>query len=281
MNQKLNIGKIDKPCLIFGGAYSNLQAINALFEAAEQKHIPAHRIICTGDVVAYCGDPQASVDIIKAQGIHVIRGNCEESIAANSADCGCGYDSGSACDLLSIRWYQFASARLNNQTKNWMGKLPQTITFQMAGFHLKVVHGAVSSVNRFIFPSTATHIKQAELDLGGMDGIICGHSGVPFSQIIDHRLWHNAGVIGMPANDGTPRVWYSVLTPEANQIRINHYPLSYEHGQAATSMQRNNLPQEYAQTLMTGLWHSDSIMPDEDRRQRGRALTAQCVTWAN
>lgn len=279
MELGLNLGVIEEPCLVFGGAYSNLQAAQAVFKAAGKKHIPGHRIICTGDIVAYCGNPQATVDLIRKNNIHTIMGNCEQSLAASSQDCGCGYESGSSCDLLSVKWYQFATAQLDQDTKDWMGNLAESISFEMAGRRLSVVHGSVSSINQFIFPSTKNLVKQRELDLSGVDGIICGHSGIPFSQMIDHRLWHNAGVIGMPANDGTRRVWYSVLTPNGNQIEITHHSLEYDFETAFNSMQRNNLPEEYAQTLLTGIWSSDDIMPEEDSQLRGKKLTAQNLSW--
>ena len=281
MMRDLNLGVIEDPCLIFGGAYSNLQSTQALFDVAKRKHIPADRIICTGDLVAYCGDPLATVDLIREKNIHTIMGNCEQSLAADLQDCGCGYETGSSCDLLSIKWYQYASAQLDRNSKDWMAQLAQSITFEMAGRQLKVVHGSVSSINQFIFPSTLKQIKQRELELSGTDGIICGHCGIPFSEFIDQRLWHNAGVIGMPANDGTQRAWYSVLTPKDNQIEVAHHPLDYDFEAAFKSMKRNNLPEEYAKTLMTGLWDTDNIMPAQDRQLRNKAITPQRLVWNN
>ena len=275
----LNLGVIKDPCLIFGGAYSNLQATEAVLDAAEKLNIPGDRIFCTGDLVAYCADPKATVDLIRSKNIHVIMGNCEESLSAYSGDCGCGYETGSTCDVLSVRWYQYTGKILSDKTKNWMGQLPYSISFEMAGCKFKVIHGAVSSINRFIFPSTATHIKQEELKLAKVDCVISGHSGLPFSQMIGNCLWHNAGVIGMPANDCTTRVWYSVLTHNGNQIEVEHCPLIYDFKKAADSMRRNNLPEEYAKTLGTGIWATDNIMPAQDRRLRGKQITAQKIFW--
>jgi hypothetical protein len=79
------------PVLLFGGCYSNLQATQALLEMATQLGIPGDRIVCTGDVVAYAGDPAATVELVRASGMHVVMGNCEESLGRNAADCGCGW----------------------------------------------------------------------------------------------------------------------------------------------------------------------------------------------
>jgi len=91
--------------LLFGGCYSNLQATQALLDKASQLGIPPDRIVCTGDVVAYAADPMGTVDLVRASGMHVVMGNCEESLGLNAADCGCGFEVGSACDMLSVAWY--------------------------------------------------------------------------------------------------------------------------------------------------------------------------------
>ena len=46
-----DFGVFEGPLVLFGGVYSNLQALEALI--AEVGERPA---ICTGDVVAYCAD---------------------------------------------------------------------------------------------------------------------------------------------------------------------------------------------------------------------------------
>ena len=56
---------------------------------------------------------------------------------------------------------------------------------------------------------------------------------MPFTQTLGSRLWHNPGAIGMPANDGTPRGWYSILAAEDGGIDIALHALDYDHAAAA------------------------------------------------
>lgn len=70
----------DGPVLFFGGCYSNLEATVALRGEAARLGIRPDNIVCTGDVVAYCADPVATVEAICDWGVHVIMGNCEESL---------------------------------------------------------------------------------------------------------------------------------------------------------------------------------------------------------
>src|SRR5262249_61302033 len=101
-------------------------------------------------------------------------------------------------------------------------RLRAAIDVDIAGGRLAVVHGGVALISRFLFASTAAVIKAEELEISGADGILAGHCGLPFTQTIRGKLWHNAGAIGMPANDGTPRVWFSVLTPHPGGLRVEH-----------------------------------------------------------
>ena len=67
--------------LVFGGVYSNLQALEVVLGVADELRLTPRQIICTGDTAAYCGDPAASLEMVRAAGIWHIKGNCEESLA--------------------------------------------------------------------------------------------------------------------------------------------------------------------------------------------------------
>lgn len=276
-----DLGTLNGRVLIFGGAYSNRHATAAMLGEAVRLGIPPQNVICTGDVVAYCADPQACVDALRGAGIRVVMGNCEESLGADAGDCGCGFEEGSICDNLSAQWYAYARDRVSRDARLWMAALPRWLRFRLGGRTLTAVHATPSETNRFVFPSTAAREKRAELDLAGTDGVICGHSGLPFSEIVDGRLWHNAGVIGVPANDGTPRTWYSLLEAEAGGIRISHRPLYYDHAGAARRMREEGLAEEYANALTDGLWDNCEILPPAETAQRGRPLEPWTLTWAN
>ena len=271
--------RFDGPAVVFGGPYGNLEATRALLAAAARLGVPPDRIVCTGDVVAYGADAAATVDLVRAAGIHVVMGNCEESLASQAADCGCGYVPGSACDRLSAAWFAHADRALGADARLWMAQLPRRIDVTIAGARLAVVHGGVDVINRFVFASTAAAIKAAELARAGVDGVIGGHCGLPFTQVVQGRLWHNAGAVGMPANDGTPRVWFSLLTPQAGGLAIEHRALAYDHAAAAARMRRAGLPEGYAAALETGLWPSCDVLPFKEIRERGVPLAPGRVAW--
>lgn len=275
----LDLGPIDAPLLVFGGPYGNLEAMAALIAASARLDIPGTRAICTGDVVAYGADPQAVVDLVRSWGCAVVMGNCEEALALDAADCGCGFTEGSACAALSAQWFSATGRDIDAEARRWMGALPRRVDCTLAGRRLAAIHGSVSQINQFIFASTAAAEKARQLDLAGADGVLAGHCGVPFTQIVDGRLWHNSGALGMPANDGTARVWFSVLTPGADAIVVSHHAVEYDHRAAAAKMRARGYPLEYADALGSGLWPSCDILPAQERGVRGQPLAPGRHVW--
>ena len=274
-----DLGEVGGAVLVFGGPYSNLEATQALLAEARTRGIPPERVICTGDVAAYAADPEATVEALREAGVAVVKGNCDDALGQDKEDCGCGYAEGSLCERLSVEWYGFAAAELKPEAKRWMRGLPSRLRFRMGGRRLSVVHGGVSEVNRFVFASTPAAEKAREIVLSGDDGVVAGHSGLPFTQIIGGKLWHNAGVIGLPANDGTPRAWYSILSAAYEGIVVEHHAFGYDHLAAAAKMRRCGLPEDYARSLVTGLWPSCDMLPPGEARRRGQPIAPAPVTW--
>ena len=96
------------------------------------------------------------MDIVRAAGITVILGNCDENLGSGAGSCGCGFGDGTACDALSQQWYVHAEAHVDAMACDWMAGLPEAATFTMAGRNFRVVHGGVGQINRFVYASSPT-----------------------------------------------------------------------------------------------------------------------------
>ena len=102
--------------------------------------------------------------------------------------------------------------------------------------------------------------------------MLAGHCGLPFSDFENDKGWLNSGVIGMPANDGTDRVWFMTLEENETEIIVRHRTLEYDTHEPSARMRESKLPQEYARTLLTGIWDSNEILPETEKTQQGIAL---------
>ena len=267
-----NIGTLKGPVLVFGGVYSNLQALQKMMEIAHSLQISAQNIICTGDIVAYCAQPEACVQAVKDWGVHVIAGNVEIQLRDGETDCGCNFDEGSRCDLFSRKWYPYAQAHLSPNAIEWMRQLPHHLRFQYAQKEGYVLHGSYFDTSEFIFRSTPWSTKMANFDATQAHIILSGHCGLPFTHQNQAHVWANAGVIGMPANDGTPRVWYMLMDETNNEPVFRHIPFEYDHHTAAQEMEQKHLPREYSATLRSGVWDNCDILPETETAAQGRFL---------
>jgi predicted phosphodiesterase len=211
--------------------------------------------------------------------VHVVMGNCEESLGWRLQDCGCGFAEGSACDRAAAEWYRHADNQLDAADRAWMQGLPRRIDVLVGNRRLAVVHGGIESINAFLFASTPKDEIRRQIALAGCDGVIAGHCGLPFTRIVDGRLWHNPGAIGMPANDGTPRTWFSLIEPLEGGLRIRRMPLEYDFASAAGKMRAAGLPEGYAAALETGLWPGDDVLPPAERARRGAPVPEKETLW--
>lgn len=266
-----DVARFDAPLLIFGGPYSNLAATRAMQSRALELGIPASRVICTGDVIAYCAEPVETLDLIRDWGIGVVMGNCEESLANGEEDCGCGFEADSECSILAVTWYEYANRRVSKAQRQWMRNLPRSIDFVMAQTRFRVIHASLDSINEFVFASSDQQNRQAQIHDAGVGAVIGGHSGIPFGQQLGEGFWLNAGVIGMPANDGGNHGWYMLLEPRGDSVEASWHRLNYEHARSSSSTIAAGM-RAYGEALSTGLWPSVDILPETEIDQTGQPL---------
>lgn len=247
--------------LLFGGVYSNLQALEALKQIAEKENIAPENCICTGDIVGYCAQPEETVQLFKIWGAKSIVGNVEIQLRENAADCGCDFKEGSRCDGFSQLWYPYAQSKLSKNSLDFLKTLPNHIHFEYANKKITVVHGSYFNVSEFIFKSTNWEIKEPNFKNTNSNVIIAGHCGLPFYHQEKEKIWLNPGVIGMPANDGTPSVWYAILEDSNNGFTFTHKTLDYNYKLTSKLMQNGLLPEEYSRTIITGIWDNTEILP--------------------
>lgn len=261
--KQADIGVLDGPVLVFGGPYSNLQATQAVLAEARRLGIGADHVICTGDVVAYCAQPVETLAAIRTFGCAVVAGNCEIQLASYEDNCGCGFEAGTTCDLLSAGWYAHSNRYVGEEDRAWMATLPDMVTFTHQGQRAAVIHGGISDVSRFVWPSDPDNVFLQEIELiehvaPGTSLVFCGHSGLPFMREFDGLTWINAGVIGMPPNDGAPQTRYAIL--ESGQATLHE--LTYDHVTAHAAMIAAGLTQGYDRAILSGYWPSEDVLPE-------------------
>lgn len=264
-----DLGKLDGPVLLYGGTYSNLQATQALFAWADAQGIPPGRRVCTGDIVAYGANPVETAELVLSRGGTVVAGNCEKQLAEDAETCGCGFAAGSTCDVLSKGWYPFARAALADRAdlRDAFAACPDIVVFTRDRQRYAVIHGGVTDIARFVWPCAANEVFEEEIAalehiVGPVDVVVAGHAGIRFTRRLGSHSWINAGVIGLPENNGTPSTAFVVLGADGPR----YHQLDYDAESAAAAMRAAGLTQGYEASLLSGHWPSEDILPREMRR---------------
>ena len=146
----VDLGTLKGPILLFGGVYSNLQALEELMRYVEKKGIPPENCISTGDLVGYCAQPEETIQLFKKWGAQGILGNVEVQLRDGAEDCGCDFREGSRCDGFSQLWFPFAQSKLSKDSINFVGSLPDHIQFNYAGKRVTILHGSYFNISEFI-----------------------------------------------------------------------------------------------------------------------------------
>jgi len=259
---------------VFGGVYNNRFALEALLEDARRRG--AEAVYCLGDLGGFGPRPEKVRPLLEQGNVRTIQGNYEESLSSGREDCNCGYTDPRDNHFAAVS-YRYTAAHCSSDFKGWMGRLPRRRRVRVGDRELLLVHGSPRRVNEFLFASTSpVPCLEMLVRQNRCDGFLCTHTGLPWHRRLPSGAdVVNVGVIGRPANDGETHVRYALL--EAGEttggsgghgLSVELLPLPYDHRALAREMRREELPEEFVETIETGWWTTClEILPAKERAQ--------------
>lgn len=268
----------------FGGIYSNHRALQAALADARSRG--AEAMICLGDLGAFGPNPDRTVEILRREGIPVVRGNYDDSIARGLDDCQCGYTDPRDNHYARIS-YDYTLANTSMENRRWMAGFPGEIRFPLGHLEVHAFHGSPRRMNEFLWETTTpSHFLRGLADRSGAHLLLGTHTGIHWQRELgDGRRYVNAGALGRPANDGRREVWYALLTVDSEGSRasdrsngrkgtsgltVEFIPVSYPVDLLADEMRDEGLPEEFIETIRTGWWTTClEVLPGKERA-RGR-----------
>ncbi|HVS02162.1 MAG TPA: metallophosphoesterase [Thermoanaerobaculia bacterium] len=252
---------------LFGGVYNNHLALTALLEEAAGERVEA--LYCLGDLGGFGPSPEKVPPLLAAGGVACVAGNYEQSLARGAEDCNCGYTDPRDNHFARLS-YRYTAERTPAAVRRWMGTLSPRRRVRVGERELLLVHGSPRQVNEFLFASTTpTAWLELLLDQEGADALACTHTGLHWHRRLPSgREVINVGVIGRPANDGDPRVWWTLVSARGDQLEVALRPLAYDHRGLAAEMRREGLPEEFVATILDGWWTTClEVLPSKERAQ--------------
>ncbi|HSM83014.1 MAG TPA: metallophosphoesterase [Nodosilinea sp.] len=252
-----------------GGPYSNFAAVAAFLE--KTTHIPQR--FCLGDMGGFGPLPNRTLELLRQADIVCLQGNYDRAVGAGERDCGCGYTDPQDRQFAQIS-YDYTYAHTAPAHRQWLCGLPQLIRLRWRDRAVLLCHGSPDQTNEFVWESTTADAWiQAQLERYGVDGICATHTGIPWVRSVPGGFWCNVGVLGRPAHEGLPQVYYAELEfpAGAERPRPRIVPLTYDPRPVAAAMATAGLPKEFQESLLSGVWTTCAeILPPVERGVRVR-----------
>lgn len=267
---------------LFGGLYSNYLALQRAIDDAAGRGVDA--MFCLGDLGAFGPYPDRVFPLLQQHDVACVQGNYDNSIGHELNDCQCGYTDPQDNYFAQLS-YDYTLANTSAENKAWLRELPAQIRFETDGLNILLCHGSPRKTNEFLWESTTSTAfldrlaREHDADL-----IIGTHTGIHWQRLLANgRRFINVGVLGRPENDGQPHVWYAVVGIGADAgadalpctargaavaVSVEFVPVTYDFRRLADEMNREQLPEEFIETVVSGWWTTClEVLPSRERRK--------------
>ena len=256
-----------------GGIYSNYLALEAALADIRRRGVDA--VYCLGDCGAFGPHPDRTLDVLRGSGANVVQGNYDHSIGHGLDDCRCGYTDPRDNHFAQLS-YDYTLQNTSDDHRAWLRQLPTELRWELGGRRVLACHGSPRRTNEFLWESTtSTQFLDYLGDEFQADVILATHPGIKWErQLAAGRRFVNVGVLGRPENDGTQRVWYTIIEASPGKSggdaggQVEFVPVEYDFRRLAREMAEERLPAEFLATILTGFWTTClEILPAKERRK--------------
>jgi diadenosine tetraphosphatase ApaH/serine/threonine PP2A family protein phosphatase len=253
---------------LLGGVYGNDLALEAVLADAAARG--AEMVYCLGDVGGFGPDPDGAIRRLRESDVRCVQGNYDVAVAQALADCGCGYSDPRDNAFARIS-YAFTLAHTDSAHRRWLGVLPPLRLVVLGRWRVLLAHGSPRQINEFLWETTTPNgLLDAFCRDWDADVLAVTHTGLKWHRALPSgRHAINVGAVGRPENDGSPRVWYTLLTA-APDLEVQFVPVAYDHETVAREMEHAGLPAEFSETIRTGWWTCCLEAMPVKERARGR-----------
>ncbi len=235
---------------IISDVHANLEALTVCLKEIER--IKPDRIICLGDLVDYCAEPNEIVDIIKSKCDIVILGNHDEG--QFNYELVKGYSENAYISSLHTRTV------INQEHVEYFKTLPYSHTEN----NLLFVHASpyMPEMYRYVLKTESAkenfkHFKEQVCFIGHSHRpVIFELSGRNIREISydklnpDCRYIINVGSVGQP-RDGNPKTSFGVFDTE--KFEYKNIRLDYDIKPASDKILKEGLPEILAMRLFDGI----------------------------
>jgi len=240
---------------IFGDVHGNLEALEAVLADMEDQRVT--HPVCIGDLVGYNANPAECLEVVRALGCPVVRGNHDELVTHKKNP--------DAFSIDAQKALSFSRNRLTPAQLNYLRRLP--LTHMEESFTL--VHATLDGPENWAYISTQL---EAQTSFFYQKTHLCfiGHTHRPAAFLkekdvrpvvfrgvdvhperlkIARKFLFNVGSVGQP-RDGDWRASYAIYDSKEQTVDLRR--VGYEVEKAASKIVKAGLPDSLSARLFAG-----------------------------
>jgi len=202
------------------------------------------KVYCCGDIVGYGASPNEVVSLLQEVGATCVLGNHDRA----SLDGDVGEFNPRAA--VAAAW---TSQHLSEESKAFLGSLPQVFSTEVGGKRVYMVHGSPDDpMWEYVLPTTHSDLFDYYLDKVGSDVIALGHTHLPFQWRSEGGgVVFNPGSVGQPRNRDV-RASFAILEVGEGGVKVEARKVAYDADRAARKILESGLPASLATQLLSG-----------------------------
>lgn len=233
---------------VFSDIHGNSVALEAVLKDIDSRNVDL--VFCGGDLVGYGAFPNEVICLLRKYKILTIMGNYDDGVGFNKDDCGCAYTDPQMKELgqISLEW---TKKRISFENRAFLRSLLERIQFTACGKKILIVHGSPRRINEYLYADRPEESVLRLFDDENVDIIICGHTHLPYTRVMDGKCLINAGSVGKP-KDGDVRAAYTLIKLTEGSLETEVIRVNYDVERMAQAIESSGLPGEFAAALRTG-----------------------------
>lgn len=227
---------------VISDIHANIYALMNILEDIDYQKVDT--IICLGDLVGYGPHPNEVVSTIKRRNIICIKGNYDSSVVDNQYS----YIRETSLNSFSLPW---TVNELREENRIYLKNLPNSITLDVSGKKVLLVHGSPNKVNEYLLEDAENTAKV--MDELNEDVLVCAHTHLPISKNFNNKVYVNCGSVGKP-KIGRPNSTYCILDITAeNGVKVQIKEVEYDVKKIVKDMTMLDFPSQLIESFKTGV----------------------------
>lgn len=230
---------------VFGDIHGNIEALTSSYLAVQL--LKPDKVYHLGDLGGYSPFVNEVVDFLSEHAIEGVQGNYDENVAHDSEHCGCKYED-PVQEEMANKSFEWTKKHASPETKEYLKKLPFSISFAAAGKKVQLFHATPSKNNLYWFEDRPEKFFREMAVKTDADVMIYGHTHIPYWKDFGGKVFVNAGSVGKP-KDGDPRACVTMITITPDKVNVEFLRVPYDVQKTADAIIASGLPGYFADRL--------------------------------